>query len=465
KGFADPVNQVHVCEASAGNGGPLDDQCWSSKGGQTFPPPISLPAFIEVIVSTAITKQGNEIFGNIAAAAVCQVDPTPPYGPDPGKPGFCKLVAVVEDGANIFPKPPALTATQTQAASVLPAQNVNIITTISNSSTSVANSVVISESFDGVTPATATQTINSILNGAQQTATFQVTTPAIPLRQSNESGGDYKARLAGLDGRLFTSTGTITFTDAFGQPFLPIPVSSFSRLQIPELTVGIAGPSCVGPGSKIPYKVTVSNIGMADAKNVTILMVFPDGTAANVPIASIPVGGSVTMTINFVVPAITAKQPNESDQQYLARLASIDGSSLVATAKVNWQDAIGNNYGQIEQPFISTIERVPIITVTPQGPTTLLPGQKATINYSVQNVGGGNASQVLLRITNPDGSISNIPAFALQGGTATVVSSTFTVPVVPAKQAGETDAAYQARLTALDNSALNFNGSLTWLDA
>src|SRR5579864_2330143 len=465
KGFADPVNQVHVCEASAGSGGPLDDNCWSSKPGNSFPPPLTLPAFIEVIVSTAITKQGSEIFGNIAAAAVCQVDPNPPYGPDPGEPGFCKLVAVVEDGGNIFPQPPALTATQTQPATVLPMQNFNVTTTVSNSSTSVADTVVVSESFDGVTPATGTQTFSSILNGAQQTATFQVTTPAIPLRQSNESSVDYQNRLAGIDGRLFTSTGSITFTDASGQPFLPIPVSSFSRLQIPELTLGISGPSCVGPGSKIPYQVTVGNIGAADAKNVTILMVFPDGSAGTATIATIPAGGSVTTTFNFVVPAVTAKQPNETDQQYLARLSLIDGSQLTALAKVNWQDAIGNNYGQIDQQFISTTERVPIITVTPTGPATLLPGQKATLNYSVQNTGGGNASQVLLQITNPDGSITNIAPFALQGGQATAVSSTFTLPVVPAKGAGETDAAYQARLTALDNSKLSFSGATKWLDA
>src|SRR5581483_636795 len=180
--------------------------------------------------------------------------------------------------------------------------------------------------------------------------------------------------------------------------------------------------------------------------NVSVLMVFPDGTTTTVPVAAIPAGGSVSTTINFVVPAITGKQSNESDQQYLARLAAIDGSSLVATAKVDWQDALGNSYGEIEQKIVSTTERVPILTVTPQGPSTLLPGQKATLNFTVQNTGGGNASQVSFQVTNPDNSVTNFPAFALQGGTATVVTSTFTVPVIPAKQAGETDAAYQARL-------------------
>jgi RHS repeat-associated protein len=464
KGFADPVNQVHVCEASAGSGGALDDQCWQSKPGNSFPPPLTLPAFIEVIISTAITKQGSEIFGNIAAAAVCQVDPSPAYAPDPGHPGFCKLVAVVEDGGNVFPQSPALTATQSQPATVLPGQTFNVTTQIANSSTVPAVSVTVNESFDGLTPATATQSFASILNGAQQTATFPVSSPVVPVRNANETSLQYQQRLAATDGRLFTSTGTITFTDAFGQPFLPITVSSFSRLRVPELRVGIAGPSCVGPGSKIPYKVTVDNIGAAEADNVSVLLNMPDGSNATATIASIAAGGSVTVTINLVAPVISAKQPNETDDQYRARLAAIDGTDLIAVAKVNWQDQQGNSYGQIEQKIVTTVERVPILSVTPQGPATIPPGGKITLNLSVQNIGGGNSSQVLLQVTNPDGSVVSIPAFALQGGQANTVSSTFTVPGA-AKAAGETDAAYQARLAALDNSSLKFTTQLRWFDA
>jgi len=465
KGFADPGSQVNVCEVSAGSGGPLDDSCWSSKPGNSFPP-ATLPPFIRVIVSTAITMSGStgEIFGNIASTAVCQVDPKPVYGNDPGKPGFCKLVAVLQDGGNIFPTPPALTATQTQPAKVLQQQSFNVTAAIANNSGSVADSVALNESFDGVTPATGNSSFSSILSGAQQTATFQVTSPAIPLRQSSESSVDYQTRLANTDGRVFTSTGTITFTDSVGQQLLPITVSSSSQLQLPELTLGISGPSCVGPGSSIPYKVTVGNQGTAEARNVSILMNFPDGSNTTATIASIPVNGSVTTQINFVVPAVSAKQPNETDQQYRARLAAIDGSSLVASAKVNWQDTLGSNYGVIEQKIVTTTERVPIIVVTPQAPLAASPGQQVTLNLSVQNLGGGNASQVLLKVISPDGSTSSIAPFALQGGQANVVSSGFTMPVVPARQAGETDAAYQARLVAQDGKPFNFQVNLSWND-
>ena len=466
KGFADPVTQIHVCEASAGSGEPLDDQCWQSKAGQSFPPPLTLPAYIEVIISTAINGDpASEIFGNIAGAAVCQVDPTPPYAPVPGKPGFCKLVAVIEDGAQIFPARPALIAVQNQPLTVLPGQAFTVDTIIANNSGAAAQAVVVDENFDSVTPATGSEDFPSILNGQNQTASFQETSPVIPPRQGNETSLAYQQRLAGVDGRIFTSTGQISFTDAANEPFVPVGVSSFSRLQLPRLTMGISGPSCVGPGSSIPYKVTVTNVGSAEADNVSVEMQFPDGSSTTIPIAKIPVGTSVTSTFNFVVPTIAPKQPTESDQDYIARLQSIDGAQLNSLAVANWQDAIGNNYGAIEQPFVTITERVPVVITTPQGPATLLPGQTGTWNFTTQNIGGGNASQVLLQIANPDGSTFAVPPFPLPGGQATGASSTFTVPLVAAKQPSESDADYTARIAALDNSVLNFIGQLNWLDA
>jgi uncharacterized repeat protein (TIGR01451 family) len=464
KGFADPVNQIHVCEVSAGSGGPLDDQCWSSKPGQSFPPPLTLPAYIEVIISTAISGDSTgEIFGNIAAAAVCQVDPNPPYGPDPGKPGFCKLVAVIED-AGVFPAKPGLLATQEQPPTVLPNQTFNVKTVITNNSSGVADAIVVNENFDGVTPVTGEDTFASLVNGEQVTATFPVTTPVVPVRQANETSLAYQQRLAALD-RLFTSTGSISFTDQFNEPFVPMGVTSFSRLQLPRLTLAISGPSCVGPGSTIPYKVTVTNIGSADAESVSLVMSMPDGSSPTVLIPTIAVGTAATSTINFVVPAILPKQPNETDQQYIARLQSIDGSLLTALATANWQDTIGNNYGAIDQRFISITERVPIVVTTPQGPATVLPGQTENLNFTTQNIGGGNASQVFLQITNPDGSLFAVAPFALPAGQAAVGISSFTVPVITAKQTGESDAAYLTRLASIDNSGLNFVGQLNWLDA
>jgi RHS repeat-associated protein len=105
KGYAIPApTPVTLCEPTAHTSGSplLDSSCWTSKPGNSKPP-ATLSAYIGVIVSTSIAKQGSTIYGNIAALVVVQVDPSSPYGSDPGHPGFGMIAAVIQDGASLFP--------------------------------------------------------------------------------------------------------------------------------------------------------------------------------------------------------------------------------------------------------------------------------------------------------------------------------------------------------------------------
>jgi hypothetical protein len=100
KGFATPAaTPIAICEPTAHTGGSpaLDGSCWTSKPGNSKPP-ASLGAYIGAIVSTAIAKQGSQIYGNIAAMIVLQVDPSSPYGPDPGHPGTGRRQEVIGPG-------------------------------------------------------------------------------------------------------------------------------------------------------------------------------------------------------------------------------------------------------------------------------------------------------------------------------------------------------------------------------
>jgi hypothetical protein len=91
KGFADEVavTPFAQCQTTA-TIATLTPGCWQTKPGNSFPP-ATLPATIEVIVSTAIVKSGPNIFGNIACTAILDVDASPAYGPNPGHPGFGKI--------------------------------------------------------------------------------------------------------------------------------------------------------------------------------------------------------------------------------------------------------------------------------------------------------------------------------------------------------------------------------------
>jgi RHS repeat-associated protein len=105
KGFAIPAaSPIAICEPTAhtSSSPQLDASCWTSKPGNSKPP-ATLSAYIGVIVSTSIAKQGSTIYGNVAALVVVQVDPGSPYGSDPGHPGFGTVAAVIQDGAGLFP--------------------------------------------------------------------------------------------------------------------------------------------------------------------------------------------------------------------------------------------------------------------------------------------------------------------------------------------------------------------------
>ncbi|HZF07956.1 MAG TPA: carboxypeptidase regulatory-like domain-containing protein [Thermoanaerobaculia bacterium] len=108
-----PSSSIGICEPTATTTGTprLDQGCWTSKPGNSSPP-ATLADFIQVIVATSANKSGSTVYGNIAATVVVEVDRTVPYSPNPGHPGFGTIVAVIDDGAGLFPA--------TRAAAAIP---------------------------------------------------------------------------------------------------------------------------------------------------------------------------------------------------------------------------------------------------------------------------------------------------------------------------------------------------------
>ncbi|MEA2561003.1 MAG: mucin9 [Acidobacteriota bacterium] len=463
KGQADPIDQIHVCQPNATKNS-LTPTCWISKGGQTWPPPVSVPAYIEVIVSTAIAKHGNDIYGNVAAAAVVKVDPEPAYGPVPGKPGYGVIVAVIED-SDVFPAPAAVAASQTQPQTVLPNEQITIAATVSNTSTATAaTGAVLSERLDGLSPETVSETIGTINPGASRTVEFHAVTPAIETRGNNESSADYIRRLTSLNGRVYTAAGKVTFTDPNGQVYLPVEVSSRSVLAIPVLTLALSGPAVASPGSPAPYKVTVTNIGSAPA-TAAVDLTMPDGTLRTVGAAGLAAGSSFTQIETFTLPAIEPRGVNETTAEYLARLKEADGELLTATAEVSWSDANGNSYGDVGQRIFTSRIRVPILEFTAQVPATLMPTQTADVDIEVRNTGGCTAVLSNLLVTNPNGTVTSAPQFVLAAGESTTIATEWRVPEVPKRdEDGETDAQYRARLESVDGSNLDFRIDLDWSD-
>jgi RHS repeat-associated protein len=443
----------------------LTSSCWDVKPGQSFPPDQVLPSLIEVIVSTVVDKSGSDVFGNIACGAVLQVDHTPPYGAVPGQDGFGTIAAVSGDCSGVFPAPAVLVGSQQQTPLVLPNQGVPINYSIRNSGATDATGVTLNESFDQVTPASATANIGTIGAGLTNSGSFQVTIPTIGARQSPESSVDYQSRLAAQDGRIFTSEAEATFSDPFSQIYAPVDFSSFSQLTLPRLSVGISGVSCVAPGSSIPYSVVVANDGSATASHIATTLALPDGTTATPVVPDLTAGTRFAGTVNWSSPRIAAKLPTESTQDYLARLQSADGTTLpAAVLSSTWQDTFGNAYGPVEQPFIALTQRLPIVSTTVPATQSLLPNQATQFGFNVANIGTGNAVQVTLKLKRQDGTFVTVPNFSLPGGQSASLNANYRAPSIPAKGVAEGDEAYITRLQSVNNSTLNLSAVLNWTD-
>ena len=464
KGWSGSTGPIQQCQPNA-TLATLTTACWQVKPGDSFPPQ-TLPSFIEVIVATAIDKAGSTIYGNIACGAVVQVDHTPPYGDVPGQPGFGTITAVNGDCAGVFPAPAVLNASQQQTPLVLPNQGVPVNYTISNSGATDATGVTLNENFDQVTPPTGTANIGTIGHGLTRTGNFQVTISAISPRQAQESSVDYQSRLAAQDGRLFTSQGEVTFTDTFGQIYAPVDFSSFSQLTLPRLSVGVSGSSCIAPNSIAPYQISVENGGSATATHIGATLSLPDGTTSTPVVPDLAAGTRFAGTVNWRSPGIAGKLPTETTQDYLARLQAADGVTLPAAVfSSTWQDALGNAYGPVEQPFIAVTQRIPIVSTRVPATQALVPNQTAPFSFNVSNTGTGNAVQVTLKLKKQDGTFVTVPNFSLLGGQNATVNATYHAPTIAAKGVAEPDAAYVARLQSVDNSTLNLDAVLNWTDS
>jgi uncharacterized repeat protein (TIGR01451 family) len=78
------------------NGGLAGLTCgdtWTSLPGNSTPPPETVPAYMRVVVSTSISKQGSVITGDVAKIVIVRTDPG--YDGNPGHPGTGEVVGVV----------------------------------------------------------------------------------------------------------------------------------------------------------------------------------------------------------------------------------------------------------------------------------------------------------------------------------------------------------------------------------
>ncbi|HEY6909571.1 MAG TPA: Ig-like domain-containing protein [Myxococcales bacterium] len=465
KGWAIPAGALAPCEPAAHTGAAplLDQSCWTSKSGDSFPPP-SLAPYIGVIVSTAIAKSQATIYGNVAGLLVVKVDPSPAYGNVPGQPGFGTVVATIADATGALPPAPALAASQKQPQAALPGAGFDVTLSAQDMSSTPALSAVASEQFSSASPASGSFSFGTIAGGSGAATVFHETAASVAGRQAGETGDAYLARLAAADGSSLSSNALITYVGPTGLSGAPAAARSSGRLSLPILSVALTATRVVEPGGTIAYTVRAADIGSAGATSGTVMLTLPDGSTRSIDLGAIAAGASASATVEFAVASPAPRGPSESVADYLSRLQALDRARLAATASLSWTDAAGNSYGAVEASA-STEQGLPILTISAAQPAATLPGQVVPLAFSVQNVGSCSAGLGTISILDSDGSAGTGAAFSLLTAQSITVQASGRAPAVAPKAAGETDAHYLARLHALENAPVPFGWSLDWSDA
>ncbi|HEX3130445.1 MAG TPA: Ig-like domain-containing protein, partial [Thermoanaerobaculia bacterium] len=458
KGYSSTRPNVSLCQTNA-TPATLTPSCWIDKDGQSSPPE-TLPPFIGVAVATAVVKGGSDVYGNVAAVVVVRVEPG--YGADPGKPGFGTIVAVADGGGRV-PRP-QLAVAQQQPQSVLPGEAFDVVTGITNQGSALAHGIHVDAAFDGSTPATGAAAVADLAPHVQAAATFHETTAAPSVRAVSETVGAYQLRLATLDGARLSSVSTVTYGGANGEPYLPVHATSSSIVRLPRLFASIAAPSCVTPSQRVTYNVTVTNLGSATAVAPALAVTFPDGTTATAAPGDIAAGAGKVVPLTWSVPAVPAKAAEETDADYRARLAALDGTTLTFRVGTTWSDSRGGGYGDVVAGQ-SAVERLPILETVLATDETALPATLLSVRASTVNRGTGNAIQTDVAVRNPDGTTVAVAPFTLEAGATAERTIPWQIPAVAPKGSGETDAAYRARLAASDNVALKLQSTTAWTDA
>ena len=94
-----------------------------------------------------------------------------------------------------------------------------------------------------------------------------------------------------------------------------------------------------------------------------------------------------------------------------------------------------------------------------------LPGTLLPYTIEITNLGGAASASGQLLVTLPDGTTATLVVPAIAPAASTTLKVGWSVPVITPKVAGESDAAYRARLATFDGRPLTLNASLSWNDA
>lgn len=330
-------------------------ETWTTRPGNSAPPPSSVPAYMAVIVAGHITKSGSTISGDTSQVVI--VKTAPGYQPDPGHPGTGTVVGVL--------CPATLALRLTAPSTVSPAASVPYTVQVRNTGPAPATAGSLALAYpDG---STAHLSLPTIAPGDTITRTLPYTVSALAPKGASESDSVYQARLAAVDGMTLPATATVSWHDGQGLPAGTATAQAQSIERVPVLSVTAPVlPPTLTPGQTVPLSVTVSNTGSGAARDVVVRFTAPNGSVTAPTTTTLASGQAVTLLSSWLVPRLPATS-TESESAYESRLAAINNANQTVTAAATWRDAAANSYGPVSGEGLSS-EPVPIVDLGITGP-------------------------------------------------------------------------------------------------
>jgi uncharacterized repeat protein (TIGR01451 family) len=319
-----------------------------------------------------------------------------------------------------------LSITKAGPASVIPGTDLVYTITVTNTGPSDASGVSVAD----VTPAGLTFVANAgacagafpCLLGTVAAGTSQVITATFAV-SAGYAGPNPIVNAATIS----AATADPVAANNTGTSSTPVTAGSA------DLSVTLAGPATVTPGSVLTFTTTVSNAGPSDAVGVILADVTPAGLtfvsnagACTTPfpcaLGTIPAGGTRTITVTYQVPS-----------------GYSGANPIVVTASVTSITSDPGPGNEAQTASVSVNPPAADLGIAMTGPPNVTPGQTVVYTITVTNNGQSDAASVavadatpagLVFLSNAGGCTSAFPCSlgSIPAGATQTVTVTYRVP-------------------------------------
>ncbi|QPH40491.1 DUF7507 domain-containing protein [Pedobacter endophyticus] len=319
---------------------------------------------------------------------------------------------------------PVFTVVKNGPATIIAGNNINYTITVRNTGPSNSLNTVITDNIpSGITNVSWT---SSVTDGtANITAGATGTGNALSLTGNFNANSTVQINVtgkvgSGMLGNIINSA-TVTPAEAGVVPVVSNEVNT-SVTTKSGLRIAKNGPASVVSGTNITYTIEVENTGPSDALNATIEdlipteILNPTWTTALQGNAKVISGGTGSGNTLATVVNVPAGSTHKAVVTIIGKASPSFNGSVTNTATVT---ATEQNSPSPQSSVTTTINRIPTVSITKNGPSSVISGDNLTYSIDVINTSTSDAQNLQIKdLVSTE--ISGVNWTATSSGSATV---------------------------------------------